>query len=130
MKNYIYSLGRKKTSIAKVTLIPDSSGIIINEKPANKYFQNNDIYLSKIQKPLQILGLLKKYKIYIKAHGGGLSGQSSAIQLAIARFLCQKKPLYRSPLCSINLLTRDSRCKERRKYGLKKARKAPQYSKR
>ena len=129
MHNYS-NIGRKKQSIAKVKLLPGSPKIVINGRFGEEYFQNNPIYLLNIKKPLQILGLLDKYQIYGQVYGGGLSGQASAIQLAVAKSLCQFNSLYHAPLKSKKFLTRDSRCKERRKYGLKKARKAPQYSKR
>lgn len=124
------NIGRKKKSIAKVKLVLGSPKIIVNGRSGEEYFQNSLIYLLNLKKPLQILGLSEKYQIYAQVYGGGLSGQAAAIQLAVARILCQFNIFYHSSLKSKKYLTRDSRCKERRKYGLKKARKAPQYSKR
>lgn len=126
----VRSIGRRKSSISKVELIPGSSKIVINGISAEKYLQNNPIYLFNIKKPLQVLGLIEKYQIYAQVYGGGLSAQSLSIQLAVARSLSRINKSYQIFLKSKKLLTCDSRCKERKKYGLKKARKAPQYSKR
>ena len=83
-----------------------------------------------IKAPLETLGLENEYDIVVKAHGGGLTGQSDAVKLGVARALCQLDPENRQPLKTEGYLTRDPRAKERKKYGLHKARKAPQYSKR
>ena len=124
------SLGRRKEASAKVKLIPGSGKATINGKNLNRYIQDNLIYRSTIYKPLQNLGLQKEYDIIIYVKGSGLKGQMEAIQLAISKALCKINSSYKIALKSRGYLTRDSRSKERRKYGLKKARKAPQFSKR
>ena len=123
-------LGRRKESHAKITLIPGIGRIIIKQYKSNSSIYQNLVYRSIIIKPLEILGLNKNYDIIINVQGGGPKGQIEAIQLGVARALCNLNTLYRLPLKSRGYLTRDSRSKERRKYGLKKARKASQFSKR
>nr|YP_009326652.1 ribosomal protein S9 [Membranoptera platyphylla]AMJ16909.1 ribosomal protein S9 [Membranoptera platyphylla] len=122
--------GRRKTSIARVRLTPGSGKLIINGLPGESYLQFSPNYLRISCSPLTILGLNKEYDIYVKAEGGGLTGQADAIRLGLARALCTINPDNRTTLKSEGLLSRDSRVKERKKYGLRKARKAPQYSKR
>nr|YP_010619140.1 Ribosomal protein S9 [Pterosiphonia complanata]WAX03153.1 Ribosomal protein S9 [Pterosiphonia complanata] len=127
----IYSgTGRRKTSVARVNLIPGSGKLIINGLPGEYYLQFSPNYLRISCLPLSILGLNKEYDIYVKAEGGGLTGQADAIKLGLARALCNINPENRMMLKSEGLLRRDARSKERKKYGLRKARKAPQYSKR
>lgn len=122
--------GRRKSSIAQVKLIPGSGDFIINGKPAIVYLQENPLSILAIQSPLDLLSLQKNYNTIVKVQGGGLVSQADAIKLGIARALCEIEKTYRPSLKMKNFLTRDSRVKERRKYGLKKARKAPQFSKR
>ncbi|CCP38112.1 30S ribosomal protein S9 (plastid) [Chondrus crispus] len=122
--------GRRKTSIARVQLTPGSGKLIINGIPGESYLQFSPNYLRISYGPLKILGLSKEYDIYVKAEGGGLTGQADAIRLGIARALCTINSENRVALKSEGFLTRDARVKERKKYGLRKARKAPQYSKR
>nr|YP_010619722.1 Ribosomal protein S9 [Tayloriella tenebrosa]WAX03735.1 Ribosomal protein S9 [Tayloriella tenebrosa] len=130
-KKIIYSgTGRRKTSVARVNLIPGSGKLIINGLPGESYLQFSPNYLRISCLPLSILGLNKEYDIYVKAEGGGLTGQTDAIRLGLARALCHINPENRIMLKSEGLLRRDARNKERKKYGLRKARKAPQYSKR
>lgn len=127
----IYSgTGRRKTSIARVKLIPGSGKLIINGIPGELYLQFSPNYLRVSCAPLKTLGLKDEYDIYVKAEGGGLTGQADAIRLGLARALCSMNPDNRTTLKAGGFLTRDSRVKERKKYGLRKARKAPQYSKR
>lgn len=127
----IYSgTGRRKTSIARVKLIPGSGKLIINGLPGESYLQFSPNYLRISCAPLKILGLINEYDIHVKAEGGGLTGQADAIRLGLARALCTINPANRTTLKSEGFLTRDPRMKERKKYGLRKARKAPQYSKR
>lgn len=127
----IYSgTGRRKTSIARVKLIPGSGKLIINGLPGEIYLQFSPNYLRISCSPLQILGLSQEYDIHVKTEGGGLTGQTDAIKLGLARALCNANPSNRNTLKSEGVLTRDARIKERKKYGLRKARKAPQYSKR
>ena len=125
-----YGLGRRKQSTAQVQIKLGSGKITINGKEATSYFQNNKTYLTKLTLPFDVLGLTNTFDVQVKASGGGLTGQTGAIQLGLARALCKIDPNYRSTLKLAGLLTRDSRQVERKKYGLKKARKASQYSKR
>jgi len=122
--------GRRKSSVARVRLVPGNGVLTVNGKPGDLYFQFNAGYLSVAKAPLETLGLENEYDILVKAHGGGLTGQSDSIRLGVARALCQLDPDNRSPLKIEGYLTRDPRAKERKKYGLHKARKAPQFSKR
>ena len=127
----IYSgTGRRKTSIARVRLIPGSGKLIINGLPGESYLQFSPNYLRISYGPLKTLGLSEEYDIHVRTEGGGLKGQADAIRLGVARALCSINPQNRTALKSEGFLTRDSRVKERKKYGLHKARKAPQYSKR
>lgn len=126
----IIGLGRRKEASAKVQLLEGSGSIIINGKDINFYIQNNLIYRSLIFKPLESLGLSNNYDIVAHVRGSGIKAQMEAIQLGLARALYRLNPSYKIPLKSRGFLKRDSRSKERRKYGLKKARKAPQFSKR
>nr|YP_009395649.1 ribosomal protein S9 [Vertebrata isogona]ARW64589.1 ribosomal protein S9 [Vertebrata isogona] len=127
----IYSgTGRRKTSVARVNLIPGSGKLIINGLPGESYLQFSPNYLRISCSPLKLLGLDKEYDIYVKTKGGGLTGQADAIRLGLARALCNVNSDNRVMLKSEGLLRRDARNKERKKYGLRKARKAPQYSKR
>nr|YP_010338667.1 ribosomal protein S9 [Glaucosphaera vacuolata]UNJ18617.1 ribosomal protein S9 [Glaucosphaera vacuolata] len=127
--NY-YGTGRRKCAIARVYISSGTGNILINGEIAIQYLQYNSNYIKLITKPLQLLGLENTYDINIISKGGGLTGQASAIKLGIARALCVLDKNNRVILKSAGQLTRDSRVKERRKYGLKKARKAPQFSKR
>lgn len=122
--------GRRKSAIAQIRLIRGTGEFVINGKSGIHYMQENPSFLLSIQSPLDLLGLQKNYDIIIKVKGGGLSGQAEAIKLGIARALCAFEGSYRTSLKTKGFLTRDARIKERRKYGLKKARKAPQFSKR
>nr|YP_009369916.1 30S ribosomal protein S9 [Boldia erythrosiphon]ARO90604.1 30S ribosomal protein S9 [Boldia erythrosiphon] len=122
--------GRRKCSIAKIILKPGEGTLIINTRNGAEYLQYNPNHLKESLCPLILLGLEKKYNIYVKTYGGGLTGQTEAIKLGIARSLCIINPNYRSSLKLEGTLKRDSRVKERKKYGLRKARKAPQFSKR
>lgn len=123
-------LGKRKQAIARVFLVPGEGNLIINKLPGNKYLQYNDTYLNTIWAPLKKLKLEKQFDIITFVKGGGLTGQAEGIQLGVARQLCQMNEQNRLSLKPLGFLTRDSRIKERKKYGLRKARKAPQYSKR
>jgi small subunit ribosomal protein S9 len=122
--------GRRKTSIVRVRLVPGTGKLIINGKDGDLYLQFNPTYISLAKAPLETLGLEAEYDIIANAKGGGLTGQADSIRMGVARALCQLDPDNRKPLKIEGYLTRDPRAKERRKYGLRKARKAPQYSKR
>ncbi|NJL44614.1 MAG: 30S ribosomal protein S9 [Leptolyngbyaceae cyanobacterium SM2_3_12] len=125
-----WGTGRRKTSIARVRLVPGSGQLVINKRPGDDYLQFNPAYLTATKAPLEVLGLESDYDILVNVRGGGLTGQADAIRLGVARALCQLDPENRKPLKVEGYLTRDPRAKERKKYGLKKARKAPQFSKR
>jgi small subunit ribosomal protein S9 len=126
------SVGRRKSSIAQIRLISNGSGkISVNDKIIEEYFQFIPSHLDSALQPLKVIGEEKNFDILIKAKGGGLAGQAQAIKLGVARVLCNMIPENQQKLLrSLNLLTRDARKKERRKFGLKKARKASQFSKR
>lgn len=123
-------LGRRKQAVARVFLVPGEGNLIINKVSGEKYLQYNTVYLDKIWDPLKKLNLENQFNIIVLANGGGLTGQADAIQLGVARSICQIDPQNRQILKPFGFLSRDARIKERKKYGLRKARKAPQYSKR
>jgi small subunit ribosomal protein S9 len=123
-------LGKRKQAIARVFLIPGEGNLLINKVPGEKYFQYNQTYLNSILAPLEKLNFEKRFDIVALVKGGGLTGQAEAIQLGVARLLSSMDQENRIILKPFGFLTRDSRVKERKKYGLRKARKAPQYSKR
>lgn len=123
-------LGKRKQAVARVFLIPGEGNLIVNKVSGNKYLQYNNTYLDTIWAPLKALNLEKQFDIVTLVKGGGLTGQANAIQLGVARQLCKMDNQNRAILKPFGFLTRDSRIKERKKYGLRKARKAPQYSKR
>ena len=128
-KNNI-GLGKRKQAIARVFLIPGEGNLIINKISGSQYLQYNDTYLNTVWSPLKKLNLDKQFNILALVNGGGLTGQAQAIRLGVARLLCKMDKENRFILKPEGFLTRDSRIKERKKYGLRKARKAPQYSKR
>lgn len=123
-------VGKRKQSIARVFLIPGEGNLIINKGAGDKYLQYNDTYLNAVWSPLEKLKLEKQFDIVVLVKGGGLTSQAQSIQLGVSRLLCEMDPENRFTLKPFGFLTRDSRIKERKKYGLRKARKAPQYSKR
>ena len=125
-----WGTGRRKTSVARVRLVPGNGSITINGRPGDHYLNFNPAYLSSVKAPLQTLGLAESYDVLVNVHGGGLTGQADAIKQGAARALCELSLDNRKPLKTEGHLSRDPRAKERRKYGLKKARKAPQFSKR
>lgn len=125
-----WGTGRRKSSTARVRLVPGSGQIIVNNRQGDNYFNYNPSYIAAIKAPLETLGLESEYDVLVNARGGGLTGQSDSIRLGVARALCELDPDNRKPLKTEGYLTRDPRAKERKKYGLHKARKAPQYSKR
>ena len=128
------AIGRRKEATAIVQIYPiganEKSEILINNCLAEVFLQFNAAYLNTLNRSLALLNLENNYRIIVKTRGGGLTGQTGAIQLGLARALCKIDPNYRSTLKLAGLLTRYSRQVERKKYGLKKARKASQYSKR
>lgn len=125
-----WGTGRRKSAIARVRLVPGTGNLTINGRPGELYLQYNAGYQTTAKAPLETLGLESEYDILVSVKGGGLTGQAESIRLGVARALCQLDPDNRQPLKTEGYLTRDPRAKERKKYGLRKARKAPQYSKR
>ena len=125
-----WGTGRRKKAIARVRLIPEGSGeIIINKKTLDEYFPQGTLkYI--VRQPLELTGKAAEFNICVNVGGGGFTGQAGAIRLGIARALLVADPTLRPELKKAGFLTRDSRSKERKKYGLKKARKASQFSKR
>jgi len=128
-KNTI-GLGKRKCSIARVFLVPGEGNLIINKVSGEKYLQYNTNYLTNIWAPLKTLNLQNQFNIVALVDGGGLTGQADAIKLGVSRLICKLDSQNRKVLKPFGFLSRDSRIKERKKYGLRKARKASQYSKR
>ena len=128
-KIMFYGTGRRKSSIARVRLVAGNGTITINNKSIDEYF-GTDILKVIVKQPLVVTNTLEKYDVICTVTGGGFTGQAGAIRHGIARALLEVNQEYRPVLKSNGFLTRDSRMKERKKYGLKKARKAPQFSKR
>jgi len=124
-----YGTGRRKHSVARVRLVPGEGRIIINDRSVDDYFGLETLKLI-IKQPLVLTETEGKYDVIVRAHGGGISGQAGAIRHGISRALLQVDPEFRPLLKRAGLLTRDPRMKERKKYGLKAARRAPQFSKR
>ncbi|MBC7564824.1 30S ribosomal protein S9 [Candidatus Saccharibacteria bacterium] len=127
---YFYGLGRRKSATARARLYAGKGTVTINEKPAAEYLSDNKSLLAEITDPLALVGKQKDYDITIRVAGGGTSGQVDAIKLAIAKALTTAHSDLRSTLKKADLLKRDSREKERKKYGLRSARKREQFSKR
>jgi len=128
-EKYDRGTGRRKTAVARVRLLNGDSGLTVNGHPASEYFGRRDLE-TVVTQPLRITGTLDRYSITVKVAGGGVAGQAGAVCHGIARALVEADPELRGVLKRAGLLTRDSREKERKKYGLKRARKAPQYTKR
>ena len=134
-KNLIFKkekigLGKRKQAVARVFLISGSGNLIINQISGDKYFQFNTTCTNLIWLPLKKLNLNEQFDIIALVKGGGLTSQCKAIQLGLSRLICKLEPSNRNILKPLGLLSRDTRIKERKKYGLRKARKAPQYSNR
>lgn len=128
-KIMFYGTGRRKSSIARVRLVEGTGVITINGKNIDEYLGTDTLKVI-VRQPLTVTNTIDKYDVICKVQGGGFTGQAGAIRLGIARALLEANSEYRPTLKSAGFLTRDSRQKERKKYGLKKARKAPQFSKR
>lgn len=124
-----YGTGRRKNSVARVFLVPGEGNVIINNKPVSEYFGRRTLEMV-VRQPIELTGAASRFDIQARVLGGGISGQAGAIKLGIARALIQADPNLRPLLKRAGFLTRDPRMKERRKYGLRKARRAPQFSKR
>ena len=127
-KIQFWGTGRRKKAIARVRLLPAGSGaIVINDRALEDYFPQGTLQYI-VKQPLNEVGADGKYDVKVNVMGGGLTGQAGAIRLGIARALLQSEPESRPALKKAGFLTRDPRAKERKKYGLKKARRAPQFS--
>ena len=121
--------GRRKEAVARVRLVPGTGGFIINDRSLDEYFTTR-AHRMIVGAPLRLVGREKDFDVVATIAGGGVNGQAGALRLGIARALLEVDPELRAQLKAEGFLRRDAREKERRKYGLKKARKAPQYSKR
>ena len=128
-EHYFYATGRRKTSVARVRLVPGEGILVINGRSPSEYFGRRDLE-TVVTQPLRITDSMGRFVASIKVEGGGVSGQAGAICHGIARALVVADEELRPVLKKAGLLTRDPRAKERKKYGLKRARKAPQYTKR
>ena len=128
-KVQFYGTGRRKSSVARVRRVPGNGQIIVNGKDSKDYFQKKTLEMI-IRQPLVLTETEGRFDVLVNAHGGGTTGQAGAVRLGIARALLKADIEYRPALKKAGFLTRDPRMKERKKYGLKGARRAPQFSKR
>ncbi|MBM7606462.1 30S ribosomal protein S9 [Metabacillus litoralis] len=124
-----YGTGRRKSSVARVRLVPGEGRIVVNSREIKDYIPSEAL-IEDIKQPLNITETTGSYDVLVNVSGGGYAGQAGAIRHGISRALLEADPEYRASLKSAGMLTRDARMKERKKYGLKGARKAPQFSKR
>jgi small subunit ribosomal protein S9 len=128
-KVHFYGTGRRKNAIARVFLTPGEGQFLVNDCPFDAYFGRKTLEVL-VRQPFELTGMSGRFNVRARVSGGGISGQAGAVRLGIARALVQADPNLRPILKKAGFLTRDPRMKERRKYGLKKARRAPQFSKR
>jgi len=128
-ESYVWGTGKRKCAIAQIRLFPGKGEVIVNDKPYQEAFPRVE-HRHMIEHPLLATDNMGKFRVIVKVNGGGLSGQAGAIRHGIARALAKENELFKPMLRKEGLLTRDARIKERKKYGLKRARKAPQYTKR
>ena len=129
-KTQYYGTGRRKSSVARVRLIPGKGNVTVNKKPLDDYIAL-EIVKREVKRPFEIAGCEGQFDVIATVHGGGYTGQAGALRHGISRALCEADvDAYRAPLKAAGFLTRDPRMKERKKYGLKKARRASQFSKR
>ena len=126
---YYEGVGRRKTASARVRLYPGEGNVVVNDKPMEEYFSRGGDVLHLLE-PLKVTGNAGTFNVSVKVQGGGVTGQSGAVRQGIARALLKADPSLRPVLRKGGFLTRDARMKERKKPGLKRARKAPQYTKR
>ena len=127
--NKYYGTGRRKNAIAKVWLTPGKGSVVVNKRDIDTYFDKETLKMI-VKQPLELTSTLDKYDVTCTVLGGGSTGQAGAVRHGISRALIQADPELRPDLKAAGFITRDPRMKERRKYGLKKARKASQFSKR
>lgn len=128
-QEYFYGVGKRKSAIARAKLVAGAGEVIVNGMPLAQYF-GGERFTTYINEPLESTGTRSTFTAMVNVRGGGLSGQAGAVRHAISRAVLASKEEFRRPLRAGGLLTRDARVKERKKYGLKRARKAPQYTKR
>ncbi len=128
-RKHFYGTGRRKTAIARVKLLPGGGSVVVNDRPLQEAFPDEPLR-EVIFQAFKVTNTLDKFGVAAKVAGGGISGQASALRHGIARALVQSDEGLKPVLRQHGLLTRDARIKERKKYGLKRARKAPQYTKR
>jgi small subunit ribosomal protein S9 len=126
---FYYGTGRRKTAVARVRLLPGEGEIVVNGRTMDQHF-GNAVNETDVRMPFRVTGTDGRFNTLVKVEGGGVTGQAGAIRHGIARALLQLDEMNRLALRQAGLLTRDPRMKERKKYGLKRARKAPQYTKR
>jgi small subunit ribosomal protein S9 len=129
-KRYYQGTGRRKTAVARVRLFPGSGEFVVNGKQIVEYFGARDVFEKELQRPLELTGNSARFNVLVKVRGGGVAGQVGAVRHGIARALLDLNAELRPTLKKAGLLTRDPRMKERKKAGLKRARKRPQYTKR
>ena len=127
--NFYYGTGRRKSSVARVRVYPGTGKITINDRDIDDYFGLETLKVI-VRQPLELLGLTEKFDVVVRVQGGGVSGQAGAIRHGLSRALLEYDETLRPQLKKAGFLTRDPRMKERKKYGLKGARRAPQFSKR
>lgn len=129
-KRYYQGTGRRKTSVARVRLFPGTGEYVVNDKAPEDYFNSRDVVQHAIRHPLELTGTVGSFNVMVKVRGGGTVSQSIAVRHGVARALLDFNQEYRPVLKQAGMLTRDPRAKERKKVGLKRARKRPQYTKR
>ena len=129
MANDFNAVGRRKSAVARVRLVPGEGKILVNKRDINDYFGLETLKMT-VRQPMNLVNVGGSFDVLVNVHGGGLTGQSGAIRHGISRALCKANPELRAALKKAGFLTRDPRMKERKKYGLKAARRAPQFSKR
>ncbi|HJT93083.1 MAG TPA: 30S ribosomal protein S9 [Mycobacterium sp.] len=127
---YVWGVGRRKSAVARVRLYPGSGKFTVNGKDATEYFGGRRVHQATLHEPLLLTGTREQFDVTVRVVGGGVSGQAGAIRHGISRALLRFNEELRPTLKRARLLTRDARVKERKKVGLKRARKAPQYTKR
>ena len=129
-KTMYQATGRRKSSVARVRLVPGAGNIIINKRDLDTYFGEKELVNNEVKRTLEVAGVAGKYDVLATVNGGGFTGQAGALRHGISRALCEVDAEFRPVLKAAGFLTRDPRMKERKKPGLKKARRASQFSKR
>ena len=129
-QQYYYGVGRRKSSVARVRIYPGEGNVTVNGKPGAEYFGGRELHMMQVMEPLRASGTADRFDVVATVVGGGVSGQAGAVRHGVARALIRFDEELRGTLKQGGFLTRDARVKERKKVGLKRARKAPQYTKR